>query len=77
MRSGGLAWGLVLFMLAGGVYSLIIDKAWLGGGIWTVSALILLPPVQSFCAETLGVDIPEVLSLLIFVGGFIAGLLLI
>ena len=76
MRSAGLAWGLVLFMLAGGIYSIAIDQAWLGGSIWAFTALFLLPPLQNFCSDFLNMEIPEPLSLLVFVLGFLSGLLL-
>lgn len=74
MKGGWLALGLVGFMLVGGIYSLIVDQAWLGGSIWTLTALILLPPVQDLLAK-LGLKIPPPVSLSLFVLGFFGGLL--
>lgn len=65
--------GLVLFMLVGGIYSLVMQQAWLGGSIWTLTALILLPPIQDQLAR-LGIKIPPPVSLTIFVLGFMGGL---
>ncbi|PKL76242.1 MAG: hypothetical protein CVV27_11290 [Candidatus Melainabacteria bacterium HGW-Melainabacteria-1] len=72
---GGLALGLTGLMLLGGLWSLVLDQAWLGGGIWTLSGLVLLPTVQHKLAE-LGLRIPPLASVLILVGGFLSGLLL-
>ena len=71
---GYLALGLVVFMGLGGLYEIWVDHAYLGGGIWLASAILLLPPVQSLL-NRIGVRIPAQVSLVIFVGGFMAGLL--
>lgn len=77
MRGGGLSLGLVVFMLLGGIYSLAVDRAWLGGGVWTAAGLILLPPVQSWLAERWGLRLPPLLSIGILVCGFLTGLILL
>ena len=71
---GYIALGLLLFMGLVGIYEIWVDKAYLGGGIWLGSAIVLLPPIQSLLRK-IGLRIPAQVSLLIFVGGFMAGLL--
>jgi len=77
-RGGGwLAYGLLGWMLVGGSYEIWVDQAWLGGGIWVLTALLLLPLVQDWIYHLSGWQIPPPLSLGVFVLGFVTGLLLI
>ncbi len=71
---GYLALGLVIFMGLGGAYEIWFDQAYLGGGIWLGSAILLLPPIQALLGR-IGLRIPAKVSLVIFVGGFMVGLL--
>lgn len=74
---GALTLGLLLLMAAGGLYSAVVDGLWLGGGLWALSAGLLLPPLQRMLTRVTGWSMPPLVSLAVFVGGFAGGLLLL
>ena len=71
MLSGALTLALLLLMGTAGIYEIWVDQYYLGGGIWVLTTLFLLPPVSERLQDHF--DFPSAVFLGVFLLGGLLG----